>query len=77
MTSDEIRLELYKRRKQTKLKDIAAALGVSPAAVTRVLDGTTVSERIMTEIARVIEKPREVVWPDHEFKGTSQDAQSA
>jgi transcriptional regulator with XRE-family HTH domain len=66
MTSDEIKLELYRLRLRTgKTKsDIAADLGVSPTTVYQVVRRGTKSTRIMKHIAALLGLPLLKVWPE-------------
>jgi lambda repressor-like predicted transcriptional regulator len=51
------------RLRGIKIKDMARALGVSPAAVCRVIVGKTQSARIKAHIAQTIGVPKESLWP--------------
>ena len=65
MNPEEIKLEFFKRRKQTTMASVANKLGCSRTAVALVVDRKSVSERIMTAIADAIERPIEKVFPEH------------
>lgn len=65
MTPEEIKIEIFRRRETSSVPKIAAALGVTKVTVYRVIDGSTVSRRIMEEIARRIERSPGEVWPQH------------
>lgn len=50
--------------KDVKIVEIAARLGVSQAAVTRVIKGQSVSARIRLAVANVIGKKVNDIWPE-------------
>ena len=66
MTPTEIRIELLKRRHSLTM--ISGELNVTPAAVHRVIERNSVSERIMIAVANAIGRPAPDVFPEHEFK---------
>lgn len=68
MTPTEIRIEFIKRREHTSMAKLARKLGVSHQAVQRIIDGESVSERIMIAVAEAIDIPPEKVFPDKQFK---------
>jgi len=68
MTSEEIRLELFKRRKQITMASIARELGVSHVAIINVIDKKMVSNRIMEAVAQAIGKDKEYVFPEYFLK---------
>lgn len=68
MSPDTIRLELFKRRKNIKMADIARNLGVSNAAVSRVIDRLSRSERIQQAVADAIQRPMTEVFPENNIK---------
>lgn len=63
MTPTEIRIEFIKRRKRISMAKISRDLSVSHQAVQRVIDGESISERIMVAVAAAIERPVEIVFP--------------
>ncbi len=65
MTSEEIRLELYKRRKTSSQSSIARSLGITRQAVASTIDRVIVSQRIMAAIAKAIGQPVEYVFPEY------------
>jgi len=69
--SEEIRVELYKRRKEHSQAKIADRLGVSRTAVMLTIDKKIVSKKIMQEIADALEKDKEYVFPEHFLKKAS------
>jgi len=68
MTPIEIKIELMRRRNSTNISKISRDLKVTPAAVHRVIERNSVSERIMMAVARAIELPPSMVFPEHQFK---------
>ena len=68
MSPLEIKLELYKRRPDVNMAKIGRKLNVSQQAVQRVIERDTVSQRIMLAIAEAIERPPELVFPEHQFE---------
>jgi len=68
MTPEEIRIELFKRRKTITMKAIADELGCTGTAVGRVVKGEIVSRRIMEAVARAIDCEKEHVFPEHFIK---------
>ena len=65
MSPEEIRLELFKRRKIVNMAKIARQLKCSKTAVTLVIDRKSKSQRIMEAVATAIDQPIEKVWPEH------------
>jgi len=65
MTPEEIRLELFQRRKKVTMASIARKLNVCGQAVYLVVEQKSVSGRIMQAVADAIEKPVEVVFSDY------------
>lgn len=61
MTPEEIRAELILR--QAKQVDIARRLGVSQAAVNRVITGNSKSKKIQDAIATIIGRSVATIWP--------------
>lgn len=72
MTSDEIRLELFKRRKKVTMSSIARALDppVTMQAIAGVIDRVMVSNRIMEAVANAIGRDKKYVFPDYFLKKT-------
>lgn len=70
MSPEEIRLELFKRRKKINQAQIARRVGVSPQAVAGVIDRRIVSDRIMEVVARAIGRDKKYVFPEHYLKKT-------
>jgi len=68
MTPEDIRIELFKRRKQITMAAIARDLGCTPTAVGRVISGQTVSRRIMEAVAEAIGRDKEQVFPEYFIK---------
>lgn len=68
MTPTEIRIELIKLRHQTSISKIGRSLGVTPAAVHRVIERNSVSERIMIAVANAIGFSPSEVFDEHQFK---------
>ncbi|WP_425058402.1 hypothetical protein SCACP_30520 [Sporomusa carbonis] len=62
LTPEEIRAELILRK--IKQVDIARSLGVSQAAVNRVISGDSVSQKIREEIAAILGRPVATIWPE-------------
>ena len=71
MEPENIRLELFKRRKKTSMSKIAKDLGVSHQAVSAVVAGELISERIMIAVADAIGHDPKYVWPDRFLKKAS------
>jgi len=69
MTPDEIKLELFRRRKRVSMSGIAKSLGVSRQAVSAVIDRKFVSDRIMRAVAKAIDRDVRYVFPQHYRKG--------
>lgn len=61
MNPNEIRVELLRRG--VTQAEIAEELGVTPGAVSRVIDGNVVSHRIRTVIAKKIKIDPRFIWP--------------
>ena len=68
MTPDEIRMELFKRRKETSQSAIARSLGCSRQAIAAVIDRQIVSNRIMRAVADAIARDVKYVFPDYFLK---------
>jgi transcriptional regulator with XRE-family HTH domain len=64
MTPDEIRIELYKRRKRVSQAAIARDLGVSRQALWLVIDRKMGSRRIREAIAKAIDRDLCTVFPE-------------
>ena len=64
MTSEEIKLELFKRRREITMAGIARNLGVTRQAVQVVVDRRQTSQRIAAAVAEAIERPIEEVFPE-------------
>ncbi len=66
MSPEEIRLELFKRRKETNMSRIARSLDppVTHAAVPQVIDRKWPSRRIMEAVAAAIGKDVRYVFPE-------------
>ena len=66
MLSEEIRLELFKRRKVTNLSKVARGLDppVTHSAVSQVIDRKWTSRRIMEAVAATIGKDVKYVFPE-------------
>jgi lambda repressor-like predicted transcriptional regulator len=67
MDPEEIKIEFFKRRRQVMMKDVAAKVGVTPAAITRVIERQFKSRRIAIAIAEALERPAEEVFPEMDF----------
>ena len=65
MTSEKIKIELFKRRKSVSMAKIARALGVTRGAVSLVVNRKSVSRKIMEAVADAIEQPPEKVFPEY------------
>ena len=68
MSPEEIRLELFKRRKEVTQSSIARSLGVSHPLVVHVIDRKAVSKRVMQAIADAIQYDIRYVFPERFFK---------
>lgn len=68
MTPDQIRLELYKRRRTVSQSSIARDLGCTPQAVQNTITRAIMSKRIMVAVAEAIELPVEYVFPERFVK---------
>lgn len=64
MTSEEIRIELFKRRKFASMAILARTLGVTRQAVYNTIDRRHKSVRISQAVADAIERPLEEVFPE-------------
>jgi predicted DNA-binding protein YlxM (UPF0122 family) len=64
MTSEEIRIELYRRKKTASMSIIARSIGVSRQAVYHCIDRRHKSARIAQAVADAIERPLEEVFPE-------------
>lgn len=64
MTSEEIKLELFKRRREITMAGIARKLGVTRQAVQVIVDRRQTSHRISQAVADAIERPLEEVFPE-------------
>ena len=65
MTPEEIKIELFKRRKRpTHYGTIAATVGVTRQAVHQVIERKFISLRIMDAIAAAIDRHRLEVFPE-------------
>ena len=64
MTSEEIKLELFKRRREITMAGIARNLGVTRQAVQVVVDRRQTSARIARAVADAIERPVYEVFPE-------------
>lgn len=64
MTSEEIRVELYRRKKTASMSLIARSIGVSRQAVYNTVDRRHKSARIAQAVADAIERPLEEVFPE-------------
>ena len=73
MHSEEIRTELFFRRKQTNMSKIARELDppCTRQAVYAVIDRKIVSNRIMEAVAKAIEKDKKYVFPEYFLKKAS------
>lgn len=65
MTSEKIKIELFKRRHRVSMAKIARALGVTRGAVSLVVNRKSVSRKIMEAVADAIEQPPEKVFPEY------------
>lgn len=68
MTPEEIKIELFKRRRKITYTEIAKGLGVSRQAVHQVIDRKFVSIRIMEAVAAALGKDVKYVFADYYFK---------
>jgi len=64
MESEEIRLELFKRRKKVTMTRIADEVGVTRQAVSYVIDRKFISRRIMHAVAFAIDRDPVYVFPE-------------
>jgi len=71
MSPEEIRLELFKRRKTVTMASIARGVGVSHQAISAVIDRKIVSKRIMTAVAEALGKDRDYVFPEYFLRKAS------
>ncbi len=74
MSPEEIRLELFKRRKTVTQVSIAKSLGVTPQSVLFVIDRKIVSKRIMQAIADAIGHDKTYVFPERFLRKTTKTA---
>jgi DNA-binding XRE family transcriptional regulator len=72
MTPEEIRLEIYKRRKQINQAKIARQLGVTRQSVVLVIDRRMKSRRIREAIAKAIGVDVSTVFPEETAKVAKQ-----
>ena len=70
MTPDDIRLELFLRRKKTNMSRIARSLDppVTRQAISGVIDKNIISNRIMAAVAVAIERDKKYVFPEYFLK---------
>jgi hypothetical protein len=70
MQPEDIRLELFVRRKKTSMSKIARSLDppVTRQSVSLVIDRKSVSNRIMEAIADAIERDKKYVFPEYFLK---------
>jgi|GEM_PF-1617097 len=68
MSPEEIRQELWLKRRQLSMASIGRSVGVSRVAVHRVIDRHFVSDKIMRAIADAIGKNVVYVFPEHYLK---------
>jgi len=68
MTPEEIKIEMFKRRKRITYTEIARTLGVSRQAVHQVIERKFVSHRIMRAVADALGKDVKYVFADYWFK---------
>lgn len=68
MSPDEIRFELYRKRNELSMASIGRSVGVSRAAVHRVIDRHFVSDKIMRAVADAIGKNVSYVFPEYYLK---------
>ena len=68
MTPEEIKIELFKRRKRITYSEIGKGLGVSRQAVHQVIDRKWTSIRIMEAVANAIGRDKEYVFPEYFLK---------
>ncbi|MEJ2725423.1 MAG: hypothetical protein P8175_12415 [Deltaproteobacteria bacterium] len=71
MTPEEIRIELFKRRKEINMAMIARDLGCTRQAIGAVIDRKIVSRRIMEAVSNAIKRDKKYVWPEYYLKKTS------
>ncbi|MBW2623168.1 MAG: helix-turn-helix domain-containing protein [Deltaproteobacteria bacterium] len=71
MQPEEIRLELFKKRKKVSMSSIARDLGVTRQAVGYVIDRAFVSNRIMEAVANALDKDKKYVFPEYFLKKAS------
>ena len=65
MTPEEIKIELFKRRKQVSVAAIARRLGCSRQGVHQVIERKFVSNRIMEAVAEALGKDKKYVFPEY------------
>ncbi len=68
MDPEEIRIELFKRRRQVTITAISRKLGCSRQAIYMVIDRKFISDRIMTAVAETIGKDKKAVFPEYYLK---------
>lgn len=68
MTPEEIRIELYKRRKKVSQQTIADNLGVSRQSLWLVIEKKMGSRRIREAIAQAIDRDLSTVFPEESSK---------
>jgi len=70
MNEEEIKLELFKRRKRVSMASIARKHGKSRSAVLYIIRRQFVNEAIMNSIAEAIERDPKYVFPEHFLKAS-------
>lgn len=65
MSPEEIRIELFKRRKTCSQSKIAKDVGVSRQAVCAVIDRKFISNRIMQAVADAVGRDKGYVFPEY------------
>lgn len=73
MSPEEIRMELFKVRKQHTMSSIARELGVTRQAIGPVIDRKIVSNRIMRAVAAAIGRDVKYVFPEYYLKRTKNE----
>jgi predicted DNA-binding protein YlxM (UPF0122 family) len=66
MDTEEIKIQLYLRRRTSSVPKIAQRLGVTRQAVYNTIERRHKSIRIMQAVADAIERPLVEVWPELE-----------
>jgi lambda repressor-like predicted transcriptional regulator len=64
MKTEEIKYELWKRRRQISMASIGREVGVTRAAVLHVVERKINSPRIAKAVANAIERPIDEVFPE-------------